>query len=81
MAFDKPISSEQALAWGLVTKVVDDGAVLEDAKNMAHELARRSTNSFGWCKELLNDSFNTPFETQIERERLGLQLCAAHPDG
>jgi 2-(1,2-epoxy-1,2-dihydrophenyl)acetyl-CoA isomerase len=28
VAFDKPISSEQALAWGLVTKVVEDGRVM-----------------------------------------------------
>jgi 2-(1,2-epoxy-1,2-dihydrophenyl)acetyl-CoA isomerase len=31
VAFDKPISSEQALVWGLVTKVAEDGRVLEEA--------------------------------------------------
>ena len=31
VAFDKPISSQQALAWGLVTKVTEDGRVLEEA--------------------------------------------------
>lgn len=81
VAFDKPISSEQALKWGLVTKVVEDGQTIEKAKNMGRELAKKSINSFGWCKELLTDSFNTSFETQIERERLGLQYCAAHSDG
>jgi 2-(1,2-epoxy-1,2-dihydrophenyl)acetyl-CoA isomerase len=81
VAFDKPISSEQALNWGLVTKVVEDGHALEEALKMAHELAKNSLHSFGWCKTLLTDSFNTPFETHIERERTGLSDCAAHPDG
>ncbi|MEM3593175.1 MAG: enoyl-CoA hydratase/isomerase family protein [Candidatus Jordarchaeaceae archaeon] len=81
VAFDKPISSEQALAWGLVTKVVDDAQVLEEAIKMAHELAERSVNAFGMVKQLLTDSFNTPFETQIEREREGISSCGAHPDG
>jgi 2-(1,2-epoxy-1,2-dihydrophenyl)acetyl-CoA isomerase len=81
VAFDKPISSGQALDWGLVTKVVEDGHALEEATKMAHELAKISLHSFGWCKGLLTDSFNTAFETHIERERLGLSNCAAHPDG
>jgi len=81
VGFDKPISSEQALKWGLATKVVDDGRALEEARSMARELVKGSVNSFGWCKELLNDSFNTSFETQIERERFALGNCAAHPDG
>ena len=81
VAFDKPISSEQALAWGLVTKVVENGRVMEEAWKMARELAKSSLHSFGWCKQLLIDSFHTPFESHIERERLGLSSCAAHPDG
>jgi 2-(1,2-epoxy-1,2-dihydrophenyl)acetyl-CoA isomerase len=81
VAFDKPISSEQALAWGLATKVVENGRALEEAVNIARELARRSLNSFGWSKQLLTDSFNTAFEAHIERERAGLSSCASHPDG
>jgi len=81
VAFDKPISSEQALAWGLTTKVVEDGRALEEAVNMYRELAKGSLHSFGWSKQLLTDSFNTSFEAHIERERVGLCSCAAHPDG
>ncbi len=80
-AFDKPISPEQALAWGIVTKVVDDGEALEGAAQMALELSKTSLNSFGWSKQLLTDSFNTPFETHLEHERDGLCACAAHRDG
>jgi len=81
IAFDEPISSKQALAWGLATKVVEDGRALEEAREMARELVQRSLHSFGWCKQLLIDSFHTAFEAHIERERLGLSSCADHPDG
>ena len=81
MAFDKPISSEQALSWGLVTKIVKDGNALQEAAVMARELIKGSLHSFGWSKRLLTDSFNSSFETHIERERRGLSLCAAHPEG
>jgi 2-(1,2-epoxy-1,2-dihydrophenyl)acetyl-CoA isomerase len=81
IAFDKPISSEQALAWGLATKVAEDGHSAAEAIRMAHELASGSLNSFGWSKQLLTDSLNTAFEAQIERERAALSSCAAHPDG
>jgi 2-(1,2-epoxy-1,2-dihydrophenyl)acetyl-CoA isomerase len=81
MAFYRPISSEQALSWGLVTKVVKDGSAQEKAATMARELAAGSLHSFGWSKRLLTDSFNSSFETHIERERRGLSSCAAHPEG
>lgn len=81
IAFDRPISSKQALAWGLVTKVVEDGHALEEAMNMARELTKCSLNSFGLSKQLLTDSFHTAFETQLEQERMRLSNCAGHPDG
>ncbi len=80
-AFDRPISSAQSLDWGLVTKVSDDGRALPEAAAMAGELIRGSLSSFAWSKRLLTDSFTTPFESHIEREREGLCACAVHPDG
>jgi 2-(1,2-epoxy-1,2-dihydrophenyl)acetyl-CoA isomerase len=80
-AFDEPIGSDQALAWGLVTKVVKDGQALNETADMARRLAQKSLNSFDRCKKLITDSFNTSFETQIEKEREALEACADHPDG
>jgi 2-(1,2-epoxy-1,2-dihydrophenyl)acetyl-CoA isomerase len=80
-AFDEPISSDQALTWGLVTKVVEDGQALSEATAMAKLLAQRSLNSFAWSKKLITDSFDCSFETQIEKERAALGACADHPDG
>jgi 2-(1,2-epoxy-1,2-dihydrophenyl)acetyl-CoA isomerase len=80
-AFDRPIFPEQALTWGLVTRVVEDGQALEEAISMARELAERSLNSFGWSKQLLTDSFNTSFETHIEHEREGIRSSVSSRDG
>lgn len=80
IGFDKPINAEQALSWGLVTKIADDDVLAESLKT-AHELAQGSLNSFGMCKRLLTDSFDTPFETQLERERKGISRSAMHTDG
>ncbi|MCP5157992.1 MAG: enoyl-CoA hydratase/isomerase family protein [Gammaproteobacteria bacterium] len=80
-AFDAPMSAEQALHWGLVTRVVPDGLLLETTLEMAHTLAKKSLHAFGHAKTLLTDAFDTSWEAQLERERRGLAACAGHPDG
>ena len=80
-AFDEPISSEQALDWGLVTKVVENGKAVEEGIEMIHRIAKGSLHSFGWSKKLLTDSFNTSFESHINRERDGISECGDHPEG
>lgn len=80
-AFDEPISAEKAMDWGMVTKVVDDGQALTEALSMVQKLSKRSVNSFGWSKKLFTDSFSSTFESQIERERVGMCDCAQHHDG
>jgi 2-(1,2-epoxy-1,2-dihydrophenyl)acetyl-CoA isomerase len=80
-AFDEPIAPDQALAWGLVTRVVPGEALLDEATGMARRVAERSLHTFGAVKALLTDSFDTSWETQLERERQGLVRCVAHPDG
>ena len=80
-AFDRPIPSEKALEWGLVTKVVEDGLALEESTKMAHELAQKSLHSFGLSKRLLTDSFNHSLEEHLEYEREFLSLAGDHRDG
>ena len=80
-AFDKPLPSAQALAWGLVTQVVPDDKVVEESLSMLHSLARSALHSFAWSKRLLNESLNNTLETQLELERQGISDCARHPNG
>ncbi len=80
-SFDMPINADKALEWGLVTEVVEDGTSLDRAISMLNEIMKRPLSSFSSIKRLMNESFNTPFETQLENERYALSLCADHPDG
>ena len=80
-AFDQPISSSQALAWGLVTKVIPDDQVIDEALSMLARLLKASLHSFAWSKKLLMESFDHSLETQLELERQGISDCAQHPDG
>lgn len=81
MAFDHPISSAQALEWGLVTQVVPDGQAVDAAIEMLNGLAQRSLHSFAWSKRLMVNSWDHDLETVLEMERQGISECAAHPDG
>jgi 2-(1,2-epoxy-1,2-dihydrophenyl)acetyl-CoA isomerase len=81
MAFDRPISAEQALDWGLATSVADDGRAEAAAVALGRGLATRSLHAFALCKRLLTGSFETGLEAQLDRERDGMVASAAHPDG
>ena len=80
-AFDDPIPSSQALAWGLVTKVVPDDSVSDEAISMLQGLAKSARHSFAWSKRLLTESYTNTLETQLELERQGIGDCARHPNG
>ena len=81
MAFDEPISSTQALQWGLVTRVVPDKDVVSEALAMLEQLSKSALHSFAWSKKLMTDSFNNTLETQLELERQGISDCAGHANG
>jgi len=81
IAFDSPITAQQAFEWGLATKIADDGKGHTQAIELLNRLAATSMHSFGWSKKLLNDSFNNSLEYQLELERSGLAGCGDHPDG
>jgi len=80
-AFDHPISAEQALSLGLVTEVVEDGQAVKRAIELFEDMKNIPLSSFAASKKLINDSFNTSFETQLEKERDALSWCADHPNG
>jgi len=80
-AFDRPISAEQALAWGLVTEVVEDRKSMERAVMLADRIRKGPLASFAASKELITNALNTTFESQLEKERQHLSCCADHPNG
>jgi len=81
LAFDEPIPADKALDWGLVNFVVSPDGLRPDSLGLAARLMDRSLSSFAWSKRLLNESFHTSLEAQLEREREALTMCAGAPDG
>jgi 2-(1,2-epoxy-1,2-dihydrophenyl)acetyl-CoA isomerase len=81
VAFDPPIPAQQALEWGLATRVAADGAAVDEAVALAERVAAGSLHSYGLSKRLLGGAFDTPLEAQLEREREALVVCGAHADG
>ena len=80
-AFDEVISAQEALEWGLVTQVVEDGKSIETARILLSQISRKSLHSFGMVKNLINDSFDHSLETTLEKERDNLGRSGNHPDG
>ncbi|RLB42856.1 MAG: enoyl-CoA hydratase/isomerase family protein [Deltaproteobacteria bacterium] len=79
--FDPVIPADKALEWGLVTEVVEDGQSVEASVELVRQIGSGALFSFQASKRLINDSFNTNFEVQLEQERRWLARCADHPHG
>jgi len=82
VAFDRPISSEEALRLGLVNEVVEEGRSVERSVELIKQILNKvSLNSYVICKRLFYESFFNPLELQLEREREEISLASEHPDG
>ena len=68
MLAGKTLDAEEALAWGLVNRVVDDGALLGEAEALAKKLAAGPSKAFGAIKRLVHSGFVESMETHMENE-------------
>ena len=73
------LPAEQAAAWGLIWRVVDDDRLIEEATALAQHLARQPTRALALIKEALNASFANTLDEQLDLER-ALQMKAAATD-
>lgn len=72
--------AEMALSSGLVSRLVDDDALLEEARALATQLAAGPTRTFGEMKRLLLSTTDQPLETQMELEAQAISRCARTDD-
>jgi 2-(1,2-epoxy-1,2-dihydrophenyl)acetyl-CoA isomerase len=61
-------SAQEALQWGLVTRVVPDNELLVQARAIAVQLANGPTRAYGVSKRLLHSGWAETLETQMENE-------------
>jgi 2-(1,2-epoxy-1,2-dihydrophenyl)acetyl-CoA isomerase len=62
------VSAEQAEAWGLIWKCVDDGELMPQARNLAATLAAGATRGFALTKQALYASSGNSIEQQLALE-------------
>lgn len=75
------IGAEEAARIGLITRMVDDGALMDDAITTAGKLAQSATAAIGVVRAQLLGSFGAGLEAQLEIEARGIAAAAAGPEG
>jgi enoyl-CoA hydratase/carnithine racemase len=73
------VSAEDALRAGLVNKVVEPGALLDEARALAGRLASGPSFALGMTKTLLNHELDIDFAAAIEAEAQGQAICMQTP--
>ena len=74
------LTAREALAAGLVARVVAREAWLEEAKRVAHEIAAKGPVAQRLAKESVNRAFETSLGVGLEAERRALYLAFASAD-
>ncbi len=73
------ITAEQAAAWGLIWKVVDDDKLMDEARRLAAHLATQPTRGLALIKKAMNAAADNTLEQQLDLER-DLQIAAAQTE-
>ena len=81
MLTNRRLSAQEALEWGLVTKVVADVDLLSEATKLAEKLAAGPTQAFGGVKMLLADTHTHTLESQMELEARWIADMSRSQDG
>ncbi len=67
----EPLSAEQAAAWGLIWKAVDDAALMDEARALATHLAGQPTQALATIKDAIQRAATGTLDTQLDLERDG----------
>lgn len=81
MLTNRRLGAEEALDWGLVTRLVDDADLATEAEALVQQLATGPTGAFGAVKRLLLDTFRNTPETQMELESGAIAAASVSRDG
>lgn len=78
------MEARTAQEWGLINRVVPAAELEAETLKLAQRLASGPTHAFGRAKALINSSFNTTLESQLELEGNAIADCmttADHEEG
>lgn len=65
---NRSLSAQEAVEWGIATRVVPDNRLHEEAEAAACQLASGATRALGAAKRLLHSAVTETLETQMEHE-------------
>ena len=74
------ISAQEALRMGLVTKVVPDGTVVREARNLAALLATKPAAAVQAILALVSEGYGQPLPAALELERTRFSALIGTPD-
>jgi enoyl-CoA hydratase/carnithine racemase len=72
----EPVDAQQALQWGLVTKVVPHEALMEEAETVARQILRNSQRAVRSAKQTILDVIGQPLDFQLRTEAWNAYTCA-----
>jgi 2-(1,2-epoxy-1,2-dihydrophenyl)acetyl-CoA isomerase len=76
----EPVTAEQAAAWGLIWRVVDDERLLPEARALAERLAAGPTLALGLIKRAIRGASRTTLDEQLAIERDFQRTAGASQD-
>ena len=80
MLLGERIPAEKALEWGLISRVVDDGELMEEAVALAANLAGGPTVALGLIRKLARDAEQLPLSGALAAERVAQRTAGNTAD-
>ena len=77
---NRVLSADEALDWGLITKVVPDADVHAEAETLAARLAEGPRGALAAAKRLVHTSLEDTLETHLAREADAIVAASATAD-
>jgi len=74
------LPAEKALEWGLVSRVVEDGELMDKARELARDLANGPTVSMKLIRRLYWESAGNTYEEQLNLERQMQRIAGGSAD-
>ena len=76
----EPVPAEQAEAWGLIWKAVDDDTLAATVEALAERFAKAPTDGLARTKRLLDASWTHSLDAHLDLERNAQREAGRSPD-
>ena len=77
---NRRLTAQEALAFGLVSRLAPDDAVETEAATLAAKLAAGPTRAFGAVRRMLRQSFETGLSDQLDAEKESIVVASSTED-